>query len=72
MANYLEVITAQANALQAELNLASIQRQQLDAMVELYRSLVAAGNNLVGTKSLAAIVPVPIIMRGRPIHSGGL
>ncbi len=39
MANYLEVITAQSNALQAELNLASIQRQQLGAMVELYRSL---------------------------------
>jgi outer membrane protein, multidrug efflux system len=39
MANYLEVITVQANALQAELNLAFIQRQQLDAMVELYRSL---------------------------------
>ena len=29
LANYLEVITAQGNALQAELNLASIQRQQL-------------------------------------------
>lgn len=39
MANYLEVITVQANALQAELNLASIQRQQLEAMAELYRSL---------------------------------
>jgi len=39
LANYLEVITAQANALQAELNLASVQRQQLSAMVELYRSL---------------------------------
>ncbi|HXL56051.1 MAG TPA: TolC family protein, partial [Chitinophagaceae bacterium] len=39
LANYLEVITAQGNALQAELNLASIQRQQLSAMVELYRSL---------------------------------
>jgi multidrug efflux system outer membrane protein len=39
LANYLEVITAQENALQAELNLASIQRQQLSAMVELYRSL---------------------------------
>ena len=39
LANYLEVITAQGNALQAELNLASIQRQQLGAMVELYRSL---------------------------------
>ena len=39
MANYLEVITAQSNALQAELNLATIQRSQLSAMVELYRSL---------------------------------
>ena len=39
LANYLEVITAQTNALQAELNLASVQRQQLGAMVELYRSL---------------------------------
>jgi multidrug efflux system outer membrane protein len=39
MANYLEVITAQSNALQAELNLAMIQRSQLGAMVELYRSL---------------------------------
>ena len=39
LANYLEVITAQGNALQAELNLATIQRQQLGAMVELYRSL---------------------------------
>ncbi len=39
LANYLEVITAQASALQAELNLASIQRQQLSAIVELYRSL---------------------------------
>jgi outer membrane protein TolC len=39
LANYLEVITAQGNTLQAELNLASIQRQQLSAMVDLYRSL---------------------------------
>ncbi|MET0638130.1 MAG: efflux transporter outer membrane subunit [Chitinophagaceae bacterium] len=39
MANYLEVITAQTNALQAELNLASIQRSRLGAMVELYRAL---------------------------------
>ncbi len=39
MANYLEVITAQGNALQAELNLANIQRERLNAMVELYRSL---------------------------------
>lgn len=39
MATYLEVITAQGNALQAELNLASIQRSQLSARVELYRAL---------------------------------
>ncbi|MEP7142861.1 MAG: efflux transporter outer membrane subunit [Ferruginibacter sp.] len=39
LANYLEVITAQANALQAELDLASLQRQQLSAIVELYRAL---------------------------------
>jgi NodT family efflux transporter outer membrane factor (OMF) lipoprotein len=39
MASYLEVITAQGNALQAELDLASITRSQLGAMVELYRSL---------------------------------
>jgi outer membrane protein, multidrug efflux system len=39
MANYLEVTTAQTNALQAELNLAAIQRSQLGAVVELYRSL---------------------------------
>jgi NodT family efflux transporter outer membrane factor (OMF) lipoprotein len=39
MANYLEVITAQTNALLAELDLVAIERQQLDAMVELYRSL---------------------------------
>ncbi len=39
MASYLEVITAQANALQAQLNLSAIQREQWDAVVELYRSL---------------------------------
>lgn len=39
MANYLEVITAQSNALQAELNQASIYRQQLNTNVELYRAL---------------------------------
>ena len=39
MANYLEVITAQANSLESELNLATIRRRQLNAMVELYRSL---------------------------------
>jgi outer membrane protein, multidrug efflux system len=39
MADYLEVITAQSNLLQAELGLADIRRQQLSAMVELYRAL---------------------------------
>ncbi len=39
LADYLEVITAQSNSLNAELNLADIRRQQLSAMVELYRSL---------------------------------
>jgi NodT family efflux transporter outer membrane factor (OMF) lipoprotein len=38
-ANYLEVITAQSNALQSELQLAAITREQLSAKVELYRSL---------------------------------
>jgi multidrug efflux system outer membrane protein len=39
MANYLEVITAQSNVLQSELELASIKKAQLDATVELYRSV---------------------------------
>jgi outer membrane protein TolC len=39
MANYLEVITAQQTALDAELSLAFIQRAELNAHVELYRSL---------------------------------
>jgi outer membrane protein TolC len=39
MASYLEVITAQANALEAELSQASIHRRQLAAVVELYRAL---------------------------------
>jgi outer membrane protein TolC len=39
MANYLEVITAQSNALQAQLTRADVVRQQLSASVELYRSL---------------------------------
>lgn len=39
LANYLEVITAQSNVLQSELELASIKRQQLSAVAELYRSL---------------------------------
>ena len=39
LADYLEVITAQSNLLQAELYNATIQRNQLSAVVELYRAL---------------------------------
>ncbi|GAA4454052.1 efflux transporter outer membrane subunit [Rurimicrobium arvi] len=39
MANYLEVMTVQGNALQAELNLALVRRQQLSTVVDLYRAL---------------------------------
>lgn len=39
MADYLEVITAQSNVLQAELELAVLRKAQLDARIELYRSL---------------------------------
>jgi outer membrane protein TolC len=39
MANYLEVITAQGNVLQGELQLASIKTARLNAVAELYRSL---------------------------------
>jgi outer membrane protein TolC len=39
MANYLEVITAQGNILQSQLELVSIKKGQLSAEVELYRSL---------------------------------
>ena len=39
MATYLEIMIAQTNALQAELDLATIRRQHLATMAELYRSL---------------------------------
>lgn len=39
MANYLEVITAQSNALQSELDLAEVKNAQLNASVGLYRAL---------------------------------
>jgi outer membrane protein, multidrug efflux system len=39
LATYLEVITAQSNSLQAELELASLKEAQLSANIELYRSL---------------------------------
>nr|WP_121272718.1 efflux transporter outer membrane subunit [Pedobacter schmidteae] len=39
MASYLEVITAQSNSLQSELELTTIKTAQLNATVELYRAL---------------------------------
>jgi multidrug efflux system outer membrane protein len=39
MAEYLEVLSAQSNLLQSELELADIKRQQLSANTELYRAL---------------------------------
>jgi len=39
MANYLEVITAQSNSLQSELELTALKTAQLNAVVELYRAL---------------------------------
>ena len=39
MATYLEVITAQSNSLQSELELAAIKTARLSASVELYRTL---------------------------------
>jgi NodT family efflux transporter outer membrane factor (OMF) lipoprotein len=39
MATYLEVITAQSDLLQSELEQADIRRQRLSAMAELYRAL---------------------------------
>lgn len=39
MATYLEVITAQSNVLQSQLELATIKRDELSAVSDLYRSL---------------------------------
>ncbi|SDS23044.1 efflux transporter, outer membrane factor (OMF) lipoprotein, NodT family [Mucilaginibacter mallensis] len=39
MADYLEVITAQSNVLQSQLELATIKRDELSAVSELYQSL---------------------------------
>ena len=44
MATYLDVIMAQNNKLQAELNLATIKFQKLNAVVNLYRSLGGGWN----------------------------
>jgi len=39
MANYLEVLSAQTNVLQSELELTTIKKAQLDATIDLYRSV---------------------------------
>ncbi|RYY28167.1 MAG: efflux transporter outer membrane subunit [Sphingobacteriaceae bacterium] len=44
LANYLEVITAQSNALQGELELATVKRDELSAVSDLYRSLGGGWN----------------------------
>lgn len=44
MATYLEVITAESNVLQSELELAGIKKSRLDATVDLYRSLGGGWN----------------------------
>ncbi|MGO3807177.1 MAG: TolC family protein, partial [Sphingobacterium sp.] len=44
-ANYLEVITAQSNVLQTELQLAQIKKDELAAIVNLYRSLGGGWNS---------------------------
>ena len=45
VANYLEVITAQSNALQSELELVQTRKAQLVAVVDLYRSLGGGWSN---------------------------
>jgi len=44
MADYLEVITAQSNVLQGQLELATIKRDELSAVSELYQSLGGGWN----------------------------
>ena len=39
MANYLEVVTAQSNVLQSELELAAVKESELSAVADLYRSV---------------------------------
>lgn len=39
MASYLEIIVAQSNALQNDLEVTSIQKEKVDALTELYRAL---------------------------------
>lgn len=45
MATYLEVITAQSNILQSELELAQVKKAELSAVVDLYRSLGGGWSN---------------------------
>ena len=45
MATYLEVIAAQQNAIQNELALADLKRQQINAYILLYRSLGGGWDN---------------------------
>ena len=45
MATYLEVITAQSNILQSELELAQVKEAELSAVVDLYRSLGGGWSN---------------------------
>jgi len=44
MASYLDLIVAQNNKLQAELNLANVKLQKLNAVVNLYRALGGGWN----------------------------
>lgn len=44
MATYLEVITAQSNVLQGELELAALKKDRITAAIELYRSLGGGWN----------------------------
>jgi len=44
MADYLEVITAESNVLQAELELAAIKRSEYSAMTDLYKALGGGWN----------------------------
>ena len=45
MANYLEVLNASVNQLNAELNIANAEYVKLQSAVELCRSLAVVGSN---------------------------
>jgi multidrug efflux system outer membrane protein len=44
LANYLEVITAQGNVLQSELEMVTVKKSRLDAAIDLYRSVGGGWN----------------------------